>query len=69
MVHCGQGSSARLRFWTKTLFRRGTMNAIIGVMSALNPLGRISTARVNRVPSPAGSTVYVIRGCSPAKSP
>ena len=42
MVHCGQGSSARLRFWTKTLFRRGTMNAIIGVMSALNPLGRIS---------------------------
>jgi hypothetical protein len=52
-----QDSSARLRFWTKTLFRRGTMNAIIGVMSILSPPGRISTPRVNRVPSPAGSTV------------
>ena len=33
------------------------MSAIVGVMSILSPLGRISTARVNRALSPAGSTV------------
>jgi len=52
---CGQ--RLRLRCWTKTLFRRGTMNAIIGVMSTLSPLGCISTARVNRLLPPEGSTV------------
>jgi hypothetical protein len=49
-----QASSTRLRFWTKSLFRRGTMTAIIGVSSALRPPGRTSTVRVNRVPSPSG---------------
>lgn len=40
-----QDSRARLRFWTKAFFRRRTMNAIIGVMRILSPLGRISTPR------------------------
>ena len=38
-----QNSSACLRFWTKILLRRGTMIAIIGVMSTFTPLGCIST--------------------------
>ena len=44
------------------------ISAIIGVISTLSPLGRISTALVNRLPSPAGSTVWVTGGCNPAKS-
>jgi hypothetical protein len=50
-------SSACLRFRTNVLLCRGTMIAIMGVISILSPLGRISTVRVNFVPPPSRSTV------------
>ena len=51
------GSKYALEILDKALLWHGTMNAISGDMSILSPLGRISTPRVNRVPSPTGSTV------------